>query len=98
MRRRGFISLKAYAIGCFAVITSADFAHAQSKKPTAPEDTLASKIECQDFQKTSDGKWTSGPNTKVGKMDFSAHTFGVGEVNIGGADLATVLNRKCVAR
>jgi hypothetical protein len=64
-------------------------AHAQSKKPTALEDTLASKIECQDFQKNSDGKWTSGPNTKVGKMGFSAHTFGVGEVNIGGADLAT---------
>jgi hypothetical protein len=99
MRRRGFISLKAYVIaGCFAVIMPADFAHAQPKKPTAPEDTLASKIKCQDFQKNSDGKWISNPNTRIGKMDFSTHTFGVGEVDIGGADLATVLNRKCVAR
>jgi hypothetical protein len=31
-------------------------------------------------------------------MDFSTHTFGVGEVAIGGVDLATVLNRKCTAR
>jgi hypothetical protein len=98
MQRRGFISLKACVIaGCFAVIMPADFAHSQPKKPTAPEDTLASKIKCQDFQKNY-GKWTSGPNTRIGKMDFSAHTFGVGEVDVGGADLATVLNRKCVAR
>jgi hypothetical protein len=31
----------------------------------------------------------------IGKLDFSSHTFGVGEVDIGGADLATVLSRKC---
>ncbi len=99
MRRHGSISLKAYVIaGCFAVIMPAEFAHAQPKKPTAPEDILAPKIKCQDFQKNSDGKWTSNPNTRIGKMDFSTHTFGVGEIDIGGADLATVLNRKCVAR
>jgi hypothetical protein len=28
-------------------------------------------------------------------MDFSGHIFGTGDVDIGGADLATVLNRKC---
>jgi len=84
--------------GCFAVILPADLAHAQPKKQAALEDTLASKIKCQDFQNNSNGKWTSNPNTRIGKMDFSTHTFGVGEVDIGGADLATVLNRKCVAR
>ena len=98
MRQRVFISLKAYVIaGCFAVITPADLAHGQPKKPTATEDTLAVKIKCQDFQKNSDGKWTSSPNVTIGKMDFSGHTFGIGEVGIGGADLATVLNRKCAA-
>jgi len=99
MRRGEFISLKAYVIaGCFAIITLADFAHAQPKKPTATEDTLAAKIKCQHFQKDSDGEWTSSPNATIGKMNFSRHTFGVGEVDIGGADLATVLNRKCVAQ
>lgn len=98
MWRRGFIPLNAYVIaGCFAVITPADFAHAQLRRPTAPEDTLASKIKCRDFQKDSEGKWTSKPNTRIGKIDFSMHTFGDGEVDIGGSDLATVLNRKCGA-
>jgi hypothetical protein len=96
MPRRGFISLTAYIIGgCFAVFTPMNFLHAQPKKPIAPEDTLASKIKCQDFQKNSNGKWMSNPNTRIGKMDFSTHTFGVGEVAIGGADLASVLDRKC---
>ena len=40
---------------------------------------------------------TSSAGTTIGKLDFSSHTFGVGEVNIGGADLATVLSRKCAA-
>ena len=99
MRWGEFITLKAYVIaGYFAVITSADFAHAQPKKQTATEDTLAAKIKCQHFQKDSHGKWTSSPDATIGKMDFGSHTFGVGEVSIGGADLATVLNRKCVAQ
>jgi hypothetical protein len=96
MRSGEFISLKAYVIaGCFAVITPADLTYAQPKKPTATEDTLVPKIECQHFLKNSDGKWTSSSDATIGKMDFSRHTFGIGEVNIGGADLATVLNRKC---
>lgn len=99
MPRRRFISFKAYMIGgCIIAIMPADVAHAQPKKSSTPEETLAAKIRCQDFQKNSDGKWTSNPNTKVGKIDFSTHTFGVGEVAIGGADLASVLDRKCVAR
>ena len=97
MRMPKFISFKAYMIaGCFVWILPADFSHAQPKKPVVPEDTLAGKIKCQNFQKNSEGKWTSNPNTRIGKMDFSSHTFSVGEVDIGGADLATVLNRKCV--
>ena len=96
MRSGEFISLKAYVIaGCFVATTPADFTHAQPKKPTVTEDTLAPKIKCQHFQKDSDGKWTSSSDATIGKMDFSRHTFGIGEVNIGGADLATVLNRKC---
>ena len=99
MRQREFISLKAYVIaGCFAAITPADLAHAQPKRPTAAEDALTAKLKCKDFQKNSDGKWISGPNARIGKMDFGGHTFGIGEVDIGGADLATVLNRKCVAK
>jgi len=61
----------------------------QTKKQTATEDTLAAKIKCKDFQQNSDAR--------IGKIDFSSHTFGVGEVDIGGVDLATVLNRKCLA-
>jgi hypothetical protein len=98
MRRRELISLKTYVIaGCFAVIMPPALPHAQPKTPTAAEGTLASKIKCRDFQKNSEGQWTSRPNTRLGKMDFSSHTFGVGEVDIGGADLATTLDRKCVA-
>jgi hypothetical protein len=92
MRQREFILLKAYVIAACAVVSPADLAHAQPKKPTAKGDTLAAIIKCQDFQKNSDGKWTSRPNVTIGKMDFSSHTFGVGEVDIGGTDLATVLN------
>jgi hypothetical protein len=93
MRRREFI---VYVIaGCFAAIIPADPTYSQTTKQTATENTLAAKIKCKDFQKTSDGKWASSAGTMIGKMDFSSHTFGVGEVNIGGADLATVLSRKC---
>ena len=93
-----FILLGAYVIaGCVAAVTSADLALAQAKNSTSMEDRLSAKIRCQDFHKNSDGKWTSSSKAKIGKMDFSNHTFGVDEVDIGGADLATFLNRKCVA-
>jgi hypothetical protein len=99
MRRREFISLKAYVIaGCFIVITAADLAHARPKEPIETEDTLVAKIMCQDFQIHSDGKWTSSPNARIGKLDFSSHTFGVGDVEIGGVDLAIILNQKCVTK
>jgi hypothetical protein len=62
------------------------------------EDALAAKIPCQDFQRGSDGHWISSPNATIGRILFGHHTFGIGEVDIGGADLATVLNRKCKGR
>jgi hypothetical protein len=96
MRRREFIVC--VIAGCFEAIIPADPTYSQTTKQTATENTLAAKIKCKDFQKTSDGKWTSSAGTMIGKLDFSGHTFGVGEVNIGGADLATVLSRKCAVK
>ena len=62
---------------------------------TKAEAALAAKIKCRDFRKNANGTWTSGPNTKIGASAFPQHTFDVRGVSIGGADLATVLNRKC---
>jgi hypothetical protein len=62
---------------------------------TKAEAALSAKIKCEDFRKNSDGTWTSGPNTKIGVNAFPNHTFDTQGVSIGGADLATVLNRKC---
>jgi hypothetical protein len=62
---------------------------------TKAEAALAAKIKCGDFRKNANGTWTSGPNTKIGANAFPKHTFDINGVNIGGADLATVLNRKC---
>jgi hypothetical protein len=70
-------------------------ANAQQTNVTKAEAALAAKIKCDDFRKNSDGTWTSGPNTKIGASAFPNHTFETNGVSIGGADLATVLNRKC---
>ena len=59
------------------------------------EAALATKIKCEDFRKNTNDTWTSAPNTKIGDSAFPQHTFGIRGVSIGGADLATVLNRKC---
>ena len=59
------------------------------------EAALAAKIKCEDFRKNANGTWTSGPDTKIGDSAFLQHTFDIRGVSIGGADLATVLNRKC---
>jgi len=62
---------------------------------TEAEAALAAKIKCGDFRKNTNGTWTSGPDTKIGDSAFPQHTFDIRGVSIGGADLATVLNRKC---
>ena len=62
---------------------------------TKAEAALAAKIKCRDFRKNANGTWTSGPNTQIGANAFPQHTFDIRGVSIGGADLATVLNRKC---
>ena len=62
---------------------------------TKAEAALAAKIKCEDFRKNTNGTWTSAPNTKIGDSAFPQHTFDIRGVSIGGADLATVLNRKC---
>ena len=62
---------------------------------TKAEAALAAKIKCGDFRKNANGTWTSGPNTKIGASAFPKHTFDIHGVTIGGADLTTVLNRKC---
>jgi len=62
---------------------------------TKAEAALAAKIKCEDFRKNTNGTWTSAPNTKIGGSAFPQHTFDLRGVSIGGADLATVLNRKC---
>jgi hypothetical protein len=62
---------------------------------TKAEAALAAKIKCEDFRKNTNGSWTSAPNTKIGNSAFPQHTFALRGVSIGGADLATVLNRKC---
>ena len=97
MRQYEFILGTYLVVGCLSAIIVADVTSAQLKTPTAAEGALASKIKCRDFRKSSEGQWTSRANTRLGKIDFSGHTFGVGEVDIGGADLATTLDRKCVA-
>jgi len=81
-------------------LVAADYvsaANSQETNVTKADAALAAKIKCQDFRKNVDGTWTSGPNTKIGSNAFSNHTFDTRGVSIGGADLATVLNRKCGA-
>ena len=80
---------------CLAGAVTANFANAQQTTVTKAEAALSAKITCKDFRKNSDGTWTSGPDTKIGANAFPNHTFDTNAVTIGGADLATVLNRKC---
>ena len=70
-------------------LVAADYissANAQQAEGTKAEAALAAKIKCEDFRKNA---------TKIGTNAFSDHTFDTRGVSIGGADLATVLNRKC---
>jgi hypothetical protein len=80
---------------CLVGAVTVDSANAQQTTVTKAEAALGAKIKCEDFKKNSDGTWTSGPNTKIGANAFPNHTFDTNGVSIGGADLTTVLNRKC---
>jgi hypothetical protein len=80
---------------CLVAADYSNSANAQQAEGTKAEAALTAKIKCEDFRKNADGTWTSGPNTKIGTNAFSNHTFDTRGVSIGGADLATILNRKC---
>ena len=79
----------------FTVATSLSSANADPTQESKAEATLAGKIQCEDFRKNPDGTWTSGPNAKIGSNPLPNLTFDTQRVTIGGADLATVLDRKC---
>ena len=80
---------------CLASAGYVNSANAQQTKETKAEAALTAKIKCKYFKKNSDDTWTSGPNAKIGTNAFSNHTFDIGGVSVGEADLAAVLNRKC---
>jgi len=81
---------------CGAALWWTNSVVAQQAEATEPEKALAAQIKCEDFKRTADGGWLSGLNARVGGMVFSNSTiFGPGGINIGGADLVVVLNRKC---
>jgi hypothetical protein len=81
---------------CGAALWCANSVVAQQVEATEAEKALAAQIKCEDFKRTADGGWVSGPNARVGGMVFSNNTIsGPGGINIGGADLVVVLNRKC---
>ena len=72
-----FISLKAYVIaGCFAVITPADFAQAQPKKPTATENTLVICNHCP-YVKASIGRIVAEAKAlrEIGKFRENVSAF-----------------------
>ena len=71
-----------------AVAASLSSANADPTQESKAEAALAGKIKCEDFRKHPDGTWTSGNS-------FSNLTFESKRVTIGGADLATLLDRKC---
>jgi hypothetical protein len=83
------------ALWCPNSVDAQSSVDAQQVEATETEKALAAQIKCEDFKRT-DGGWVSGPNARVGGMVFSNNTIsGPGGINIGGADLVVVLNRKC---
>jgi hypothetical protein len=80
---------------CLAMAPYCNSANSDPTQKSNAEAALAGKVKCEDFRKNSDGTWTSGPNAKIGSNPFPNLTFDAQRVTIGGADLATVLDRKC---
>jgi hypothetical protein len=62
---------------------------------TATEQILAGKIKCGEWKKNQDGSWISRPNTKIGSYSFRNTTVAPGAWSLDGADVGTVLNKKC---
>ncbi len=66
-------------------------AQQNARELSAAEQAVAEKINCADFTKLPDGRWKSGPNAPFASNSI----FPVGGLNFGGADLGTVLEKKC---
>jgi hypothetical protein len=62
---------------------------------SAVEQALAEQIKCDEWKKNQNGGWTSKPDTKLGSYSFSNTTVAPGQMMLDGADVGTVLNRKC---
>jgi hypothetical protein len=96
LKGRAMSTQKVFSVAlCLVAADHINSANAQQAEVTKAEAALTAKIKCEDFRKNADGTWTSGSNTKIGANAFSNQTFDTRGVSIGGADLATVLNRKC---
>jgi hypothetical protein len=80
---------------CIAMAAHCNSANSNPTQKSNAEAALAGKVKCEDFQKNSDGTWTSGPNARIGSIPLPNLTFDTQRVTIGGVDLATVLDRKC---
>jgi hypothetical protein len=62
---------------------------------TLVEQALADKINCDEWKKNQNGSWISKPGTKIGSYSFSNTTVAPGDWSLDGADVGTVLNKKC---
>jgi hypothetical protein len=62
---------------------------------TAVEQALADQIKCDEWKRNQNGSWISKPDTKIGSYSFSNTTVALGAWSLDGADVATVLNKKC---
>jgi hypothetical protein len=81
------------------IILSAGFFIAQSgpglTQMTVVEQALADKINCDEWKKNQNGSWISKPGTKIGSYSFSNTTVAPGAWSLDGADVGTVLDKKC---
>jgi hypothetical protein len=62
---------------------------------TTLEQALADKIKCDEWKKNPDGSWTSSSNSKIGSNVFRNTTIAPGAWSVDGADVGSVLNKKC---
>jgi hypothetical protein len=62
---------------------------------TLVEQALADQINCDEWKRNQNGSWISKPGTKIGSYSFSNTTVAPGDWSLDGADVGTVLNKKC---